>query len=273
MPRLCSIRLGPSGRLAFAVALALAGCVADGSDAGFLIRNNLAPDEDACTFMPSANAPFLARGTIHTRASSPYLLAPLIESRITAAMGQESVRTVALQGAKIDLAIGPITVEDAQGALKFSCAAEGANACFGESELAELAAAGTTKFRSLFSAPLAPNGGLTTAAFDLVPTAAIREIERKTGLGTIPDGARLHAQVVATATLYGQLGNSEVSGLPFVYPVAVCSDCVVNVVGTCADTPQSFDPRPGNPCNPYQDGTLDCCTGPTGLVCPAVGQK
>jgi hypothetical protein len=259
------------GALAGAIAGALAGCVADGGDAGFVIRNNLAPDESECSFMPSASAPFVSRGTLHTRTPSPYLLSPLIESRLTAAEGQVSVRTVALMGAKIDLEIGPISVEDAQGGLVFSCAAEGASACFGEAERATLAAAGTTKFRSLFSAPLAPNGGLTTATFDLVPTAAVREIERKAG--TIPDGARLHAQVVATATVYGQLGNSEVEGLPFVYPVAVCNDCVVNVVGACADTSVGFDPRPGNPCNPYQDGVLDCCRSDTGLVCPAVGTK
>jgi hypothetical protein len=172
-------------------------------------------------------------------------------------------------GAKIDLEIGPITVEDAEGGLVFSCAAEGANACFSESEAAALAAAGTTKFRSLFSAPLAPNGGLTSAAFDLVPTAALREIERKAG--AIAAGARLHAQIVATAQLYGDLNGSEVEGVPFVYPVTACNDCVVNVVGTCAATPATFKPRTGNPCNPFQDGAVDCCSNGAALVCPAVG--
>ena len=199
----------------------------------------------------------------------PYLLTPLIESRITADLGQESARTVSLKGAKVDLAIGPITVEDAQGALVFSCAAEGADACFGDAEVAALAAAGTTKFRSLFSAPLAPNGGLTSASFDLVPTAAIREIQRKAG--ALGAGARLHAQVVATATLYGDLNGGEVDGLPFDYPVTVCNDCVVNVVGACVATPKTFQPRTGNPCNLFQDGVVDCCTNGADLVCPAVG--
>jgi hypothetical protein len=54
--------------------------------------------------------------------------------------------------------------------------------------------------------------------------------------------------------------------------VAVCNDCVVNVVGSCVLTPKAFVPRRGNPCNPYQDGALDCCTNESGgLVCPAVG--
>jgi hypothetical protein len=185
-------------------------------------------------------------------------------------MGQESMRTVALMGAKIDLVVGPITVEDPLGNLTFSCAAEGASACFTEAERTALAMSAVTKFRSLFSAPLAPNGGLSTATFDLIPTAAVREIQRKAG--TVPAGARLHAQVVATATIYGQLGGGEVESLPFVYPVTVCNDCVVNVGKACAETPASFMPRPGNPCNPFQDGVVDCCTDAAGaLVCPAVG--
>jgi hypothetical protein len=261
MSRLCPIVL--------VLALALAGCVADGGDEGLVIRNNLAPSGDSCELQPDLTAAFVSRGTLSTRSPDAYLLAPLIESRITAAMGQESARTVSLMGARIDLAIGPITVEDAQGNPTFSCAAEGASACFDDAERAQLAEAGVTRFRSLFSAPLPPNGGLTAAAFDLVPTAAVREIQRKAG--PLAEGARLRAQVVATAAVYGQLGGSEVRGLPYVYPVTVCSDCVVSIGKPCSETPTSFVPRTGNPCNPYQDGVLDCCTEGASLVCPAVG--
>ena len=256
------------------IILLLAGC-ADTGDEGFFIRNNVAPDESSCSFMPSATAPFVPRGVLSIQSPSAYLLAPLIESRITAAMGQESARTVSLMGARIDVEIGPISVEDAQRKVTFSCAAEGATPCYSEAERTALADSGVTKFRSLFAAPLAPNGGLSTAAFDLVPTAIVREIERKAG--TIPDGGRLTAQVVATARVYGTLGGGEIEGVPFTYPVSVCggspgrSDCVVNVVGACASTSVSFDPRPGNPCNPFQDAVVDCCTDASGLVCPAVG--
>jgi hypothetical protein len=250
------------------IACVLAGC-ADTGDEAFVVRNNLAPDGDECSFLPETTAPFVSRGTLSTLSPAPYLLAPLIESRISALMGQESLRTVSLMGARIDLLIGPISVEDAQGTVKFSCAAEGASACFGDAERAALADAGVTKFRSLFSAPLAPNGGLSTATFDLVPTAVVNEIERKAGV--LAAGSRLHAQVVATATVYGKLGNSEVQSLPFVYPVAVCNDCIVNPGKPCDQTPKSFVPRKGNPCNPFQDGVIDCCTDATGLVCPAVG--
>ncbi|HWU90471.1 MAG TPA: hypothetical protein VN253_24570 [Kofleriaceae bacterium] len=250
------------------LATAAAGCAGTG-DEGLVIRNNLAPSGTSCSITASRSAPFQARGSLSTSSPVPYVLTPLIESRITAPAGQENSRTVSLMGARIDLELGPITVEDAQGGLVFSCAAEGASACFGDAERAALADAGTTKFRSLFSAPLAPNGGLSSASFDLVPTAAIREILRKAG--TVPAGARLHAQVVATATVYGNLNGSEVEGPPYVYPVTVCNDCVVNVVGACATTPATFMARPGNPCNPYQDGVVDCCSNGGALVCPAVG--
>lgn len=251
----------------FVLVLAAAGC-ADTGDESFIIRNNLAVTGTSCMLNATTSADFQSRGQISTSSPTPYLLTPLIESRLTADPGQESLRTVMLMGAKVDLAIGPITVEDATGVV-FSCAAEGANACFSESELSALAAAGTTKFRSLFSAPLSPNKGLTSAAFDLVPTAALREIQRKAG--TIAAGAHLHAQIVATAQVYGDLNGNEVEGVPFVYPVTACNDCVVNVVGTCAATSKTFKPRPGNACNPFQDGTVDCCSNGADLVCPAVG--
>jgi hypothetical protein len=256
------------------IVLAVAGC-ADTGDEGFVIRNNVAPDDSSCSFTPALDGAFVPRGVMSTRSSSAYLLAPLIESRISALMGQESIRTVSLMGAKIDLVIGPITVEDAQGKVTFSCAAEGGNQCFDDAERAALAEGAVTKFRSLFSAPLAPNGGLSTAVFDLVPRGAIREIERKAG--AVPDGGRMEAQVVATAVVYGQLGDSEVESPSYVYPVTVCggsagrSDCVLNIVGACAETSESFDPRPGNPCNLFQDNVVDCCTDANGLVCPAVG--
>ena len=257
------------------VAVVLAGC-ADSGDEGLVVRNNLAPESStSCTFAASTGTAFVSRGVISARAKKPYQLAPLIESRITAATGQESARTVSLMGAKIDLAVGPITVQDAQGATTFTCAAEGTTACFTEAERATLAESAVTKFRSLFSAPLPPNGGLSTAVFDLVPTALLHEIERKAG--TVPARGRLEAQVVATARIYGRLGGGEVEGLPYVYPLTVCSgaagesDCVVNVVGACSTKPPSFQPRLGHPCNPYQDGLLDCCTNGAELVCPAVG--
>lgn len=262
--------LGGALGLALGAALGLAACVADSGDEGFVIRNNLAVESTtACELDASATAPFTSRGTLHLDSPVPYVLTPLIQSRLTAAMGQEALRTVALRGARVDLAIGPITVEDAAGNVTFSCAAEGANACYSATELAALADTGVTKFRSLFSAPLPPNGGLAATTFDVVPTAVLREIRRK--VGALAAGSSLNALVVSTSTAYGDLGGKEITGLPFVYPVTVCTDCVIAVRGACSALDADFEARTGNACNPFQDGIVDCCTSGTSLVCPAVG--
>ena len=270
-PRRLAFARALAGSLAWlAGAGAGAGCVADSGDEAFVIRNNLAVGDTSCAFTPQLTAASTSRGTLNTRSPDPYLLAPLIESRVTAATGQESLRTVSLMGAKIDLAVGPITVVDGQGTTTFSCAAAGATPCFSAAESADLAAGGITRFRSLFSAPLAPNMGLTAATFDLVPTTLVREIQRK--VGTLAADAHLRAQVVATARVYGQLNGGEVESPAYVFPVTVCNDCVINILPTsCSLTPKTFTARKGNPCNPYQDGVLDCCQEGTSLVCPAVG--
>ena len=51
--------------------LVLAGCVADSGDEGFVVRNNLAPDDDSCAFMATRTAPFVSRGTLSTRSPTP----------------------------------------------------------------------------------------------------------------------------------------------------------------------------------------------------------
>jgi len=50
--------------------------------------------------------------------------------------------------------------------------------------------------------------------------------------------------------------------------VTICNDCVLQNIGTCGMvTPMGA----ANPCNPFQDGVLDCCTvmGTSTVQCPA----
>lgn len=241
--------------------VAVSACVADEGDEGFVIRNNLAPG-DNCTFTPDVDAPYLPRGAIALQAPSAYQFNPLIESRITALEGQESQRTVQLLGAKVDLAIGPILVESntTSRTVEFSAI-----------EISALQMSGALRFRSLFAASLSPNGGLLSTGFDLVPTTALAAIRTK--VGTLAVGERVNAQVIATATVYGSLGGDELEGRPYVYPVSVCSDCVINVLDACDEIAEGTEIRTGNSCSPFQDGVVDCCTKiinnvPT-LVCPA----
>lgn len=236
-------------RLSILVLVPLAasvGCVAETGGEAMVIRQNLAPGDSGCTFMPSPTAPFYSRGAIDLLSPVPYAMTPLIESRITAVMGQESQQTIALRGARVDLELGPISFE--------------VNGAVQTNETTEI-----VKFRSLFSAPLAPNGGFSTAHFDVLPTTALATIR-----GKLPAGAiHVHAQAVATVVVYGDLGGDEVEGVPFVYPVTVCDDCVVNVLSATCPLPMGTTVRTGNVCNPFQDGVVDCCGAGAGLRCPA----
>jgi hypothetical protein len=69
-------------------------------------------------------------------------------------------------------------------------------------------------------------------------------------------------------TVFGTLGGGRIDGQPFDYPITVCDNCITRNLGSCTGaTITNF----GNPCNPYQDGIVDCCTDSTGqLLCPGV---
>lgn len=229
--------------VAVALAVSLAAC-ADDTGGGLVIRQNLAPPETGCIFQPEATSPYFARGTISMFSPSPYVMTPLIESRITAMDGMESQRTVLVRGARVDLRIEGATADNASidiTAADFP--------------------AGSLKFTSLFSAPVAPNGGLSVGDFDLVPTAVIAELRSRFG-----NMRNVNVQLVGAIKVYGDLGGDEVESDSFEYPVTVCTDCIVNNIGEC---PSPDTVRTGNPCNPFQDGIVDCCTQANGLLCPA----
>ncbi len=240
-------------RISLALVLAsLVGCAADTGDESFIIRSNLAVPEGDCILAPALEAVSQSRGQIFLDSPTPYLLHPMLESRIVAAEGKESLRTVFLKGANVDLIIGPIETIDAAGNVTLDPVEE------------------TVKFQSLFSAALPPNGGLVAAEFDLVPLSALASIRQRVGANP----GRVHAQVRATATVFGDFYGDQIEGAPFQFPVTVCNDCIVsrvlvnNVPAQCP-LPMTAAPRAGNACNPFQDGLVDCCETNGQLVCPA----
>jgi hypothetical protein len=114
--------------------------------------------------------------------------------------------------------------------------------------------ASLASYDSLFAAPLAPNGGITDGGFDAIPVDVI-------------NGTSGRVEVIVKATVFGDLSGSDVTSQEYQYPVTICDDCVVNNLGAC---PLAMAvTNVGNPCNPYQDGMVDCCMGATGLQCPA----
>lgn len=236
------------------------GCTADAGDESFIIRDNLAVLEGGtCTIVPSLSATRVSRGQLALDSPIPYLLTPMFESRIVAPEGRESLRTIFIQGGNVELDIGPIELIDAEGNVTIDAAVDEFN------------------FKTLFSADLAPNGGLATAAVDLVPAGATALIRQRTA-GAAP-GTRIHAQVTARLTAFGDYYGEEIESTPFQYSVTVCNDCVtrtlLNEMGTgplVCPAPAGTTVSEGNPCNPFQDGIVDCCQAAMGdptLICPA----
>jgi hypothetical protein len=224
------------------------GCAANSGDEGFLILNNSAPPIGMCTFSGDLTQPYIPAGFLSTVSSSGYILNPLLESRITALTGQEVQRSLTIMGARVDLKVVSATVTSATGAI---------------TNVTTNLPSELTHFQQLVSATLAPSGS-ANVTFEMVPWAVIPNLTSGAAIGATD---RFHATIDATVTMYAEMGGSEVDASAFHFPVTVCNDCLVNVIGACPIAAVNK----GNACNPFQDFTVDCCTNAAGgLVCPAM---
>ena len=233
----------------------LLGCAANTGDGGMIVLNNSASAEGACSFTADVNEPFKTSGTLVLQSPAPYLLTPLIQSKITPIMGQELQQTIEFRSAKIDLEIPSITTHSPGTTNSYT---------FTDGELATMHDEGITHFKSLFSGSVGPNG-FANVAFDIVPLALLDAIAAKVA----GDDGTLTAQVVANIVVVGDLGGDEVDSDLFVYPVTICTDCITNTIGPCDMVPTGTTVRTGDPCNPFQDGLVDFCTSGGATVCPA----
>jgi hypothetical protein len=237
-------------RVAILLTGTLGACTANSGDESFIVRDNLAPNESACMFTTDLGAASISRGIITTKTTVPYLLNPLLESRIVAAQGKESLRTILVKGAHIDLTVGPTEViTPSTGAVTVDTTTR------------------TYQFDSLTSAALPPNGGLATAQFDGVSLAAIADVRAAAGSNIV------HAQATVKAVVFGDFYGEELDSNAFQYPVTICNDCVIGATfPNCTMIPAGSMVRAGNPCSPFQDGIVDCCldvNNANALVCPA----
>jgi hypothetical protein len=218
---------------ALAFTFLVVGC-ADKGDEGFFIRNNTAPPigGTGCTFTGDPAQPFIAAGSISQVSTQGYLFTPLLESRITAVMGQESERTIHLEGANVSL---------------------------------QVANGGTMQnFTALFSGSLAPNNGTTNVSFELLPVSSIKSLGNAsqnvevvasiTPYGTL-GGGRIDGEPFQYPVTILAPGNGIVTGLQ---PPVSCKGFVAPTV-----TP--------NACNMYQDGVLSCCIASATSTSPAPG--
>jgi hypothetical protein len=221
-----------------------------------VVLNNTAVT-DTCSLSGTPDQPFVAHGQIYAFAPQGYLLTPLIQSRLTTEIsgsggggGSSTVdpitKTIFLRGADVSLTLKATSIE--QGGVYQVTSSE----------------TNIGQFSVLFSGSLPPDGTVNVG-FEIITPAIMRMIVTDSGVD--PSTQSLEAEVDAEVTVKGDLNGDSISANPFHYPITVCTDCVVNVIGTC---PVTGAPRTGNACNPYQDGNLDCCDdGAGGLVCPA----
>ncbi|MBA3452414.1 MAG: hypothetical protein H0T42_04880 [Deltaproteobacteria bacterium] len=229
---------------------ALGGCAADNGDEGIFITSNVVPGE-GCALVASAGEPFLSHGTFSVFSRSGYEFHPQMKSRIIATATQIDARTIIMEGARVTLTFPDESV-------------------FSAAQQDDLRSRGVMRFSSLFSAPLPPNGGLADGSFDIITTALLDELVAAKGAGILAPGApSFRAEVVATVVVYGDMSGEEVTSQEFQYPVTICNDCVVNVLGSCPLPAGTTLVNEGNSCNPYQDGVADCCRMGDDVVCPA----
>ena len=217
----------------------LGGCTADGGEDGaILILKNVAP-AGGCVVTGSADELFISHGSLDSQLAHGYLFIAQAKSRLSAIAGTEDQRTILISGARIDITFPGSSLFDA-------------------TELADLKARGLTHFRQLFSAPLSPNGGITDVGFQLIPGSLVQAMADKAGGPFV-------AETLATFTMEGRQAGNAVESQEFSYAVTVGTGISVVNHGAC---PLQGEVRTGSPCNPTQDGIVDCCTEGNALLCP-----
>jgi len=231
-------------RLVSALAFTLlVGCADKGDEGFFILNNTAAPMGGSCTFTGDSGQPFTAAGEIAVKAPQGYFLTPLLESRITAVMGQEAQRTIHLEGANVTAAV--------------------ANGGASQS------------YTVLFSGSLAPNGGTTNVGFEVLPTTTIKAL-----VGTETKNVLVVATVEPYGSLGGGRVDGEPFQYPItiindgngiVIDQGVCKDLMAALI-TSNSCNAYQDGQIGCCHKSALDANGNTVATPNGpLVCPSVG--
>jgi hypothetical protein len=231
--------------LGIGLAALTGGCTASGGDASIIVLRNVLP-QTGCVLTAMTSEVGVAQGALDAQFQRGYVFSAQLKSRITATTASADQRTIFIEGANVDIAFPGSTL-------------------FSADDLASLKASGLTHFKSEFSTIIAPSG-LSDVGFELIPAELVVMAANKPGFTSV---------VADTSfTVLGELAGGEVTSQIYHYPVTILGAGLLHVTGNCSDLASSFTPRIGNPCNPGQDGIVDCCRDPAGRnVCPAVGTK
>jgi hypothetical protein len=192
------------------VASALAtGCVADKGDNSYVILNNLAPEIDETTgaalFTPSEDGPFISTATTYTAFNGidlpALIVGSMVESRIEAPVGKDSLRTIFIMGGNISIDISDITVVSG-------------------TSVQRLGGAEVIEYQLPFSGSVRP-GGLSAVVYSLLPPEIIATLTTKfDGAGVAADNTGF-VTINTTTTLFGDYYGERIDSLPFEFPVTV----------------------------------------------------
>ncbi len=230
-------------RIVLLAAFALTGCKVEGSRTLLIVKNQ--PPEEGCVFSATEGELYLGQGIVDTNSPGGYLFTPIARNTAIADDAlNPSRRTIVLEGAEVRLTLDSALVP--------------------EKEQEALRADGLLEFTQVFTATLAP-AGTAGLGFEIIPTDVLEFLAPLLG------GER--TLVTAEIVIFGKMANeSTIESVPFVFPVYVCTDCMVANVGACADVTE--DGEAGYPCSGrLQDKLLECCTNSAmEAVCPAAAE-
>ena len=236
--------------LSAVAAAGLAGCVANSGDQPLLVLHNQVP-QSGCVLTADNNGSFLAAGIVDVGALRQagatsvrgYFLTPLVENTAFADTTDPSAtlnRTAVVNGAHVSIDF-----------------------------LDPSEATGTTQFDARFAGAIDPNDGLTTFGFEAVPADVLNGILANHPADT-PYTPFADIGLIASITVYGDMGGNSIESNTFEYPISVCDGCLTSYVGLCSALPSGYQARTGGACYSNQDGILDCCLDDSGAaVCPA----
>jgi len=226
-----------------AAATSSAGCAENGDEVLLILQNQF-PGE-GCEISGEEDTLVQDDGTLDLIGRSGYLFTPLVKNTAPGETGTEAQRRVFITGARVDIRFADVTL-------------------FSEAELQQYQDAGLTRFEVPLAGSVSPNGGTLALSFNIIQAAFARVLSDKV------TGDR-EALVLADVRVLGTLGGGDIESQKFTFAVNVCSGCLITSFGACTQFPAGVMPRTGNPCNPFQDSPVDCCTLADGAteVCPA----
>jgi hypothetical protein len=230
----------PSRSLSLSIlplALGLGACVGDsGADSGLTVLRAAAPD-DECIFAPDGEV-FIASGRIDGASLGGYLLAPTVRNDLQTVENEAPTpKTIFVTGARVEVEFYDPDL-------------------FSDAEEVGLDSTGVSRFLAPVAGAVDPNGGLAVFPFNAVPPELLVAIHQK-----LRAQEKVSTVVDVNLRMVGTRGGSEVQSNLFRFPIEICVDCGIIVLGDCGTITGTTPVSLGGACQPFQDGHVDCCLG------------